>query len=156
MPYIFWKLWHLAIIWPIMKSFQCILQGVRFLLANQTLLSGTSENESYAQHNEISKHMICFSTWKLSWRSEEKNRKIKMSIFVKWETEGGPFDKLLRGGQFFKLTPSLSFSAKVMMTQWLRCDQVWRNSREARSNTWTLSGPARLFKLISRTKISMF
>ena len=47
MPYIFGKLWHLAIIWAIRKAFQCILQGVRFLLANQTLLSGTSENESY-------------------------------------------------------------------------------------------------------------
>ena len=47
MSYIFGKLWHSAIIWPIRKSFQSILQGVRFLLANHTLLSGTSENESY-------------------------------------------------------------------------------------------------------------
>ena len=29
------------------KAFQCILQGVRFLLANHTRLSPTSENESY-------------------------------------------------------------------------------------------------------------
>ena len=47
MPYIFGKLWHLAIIWAIWKAFQCILQGVRFLLANHTRLSPTSENESY-------------------------------------------------------------------------------------------------------------
>ena len=47
MSYIFGKLWHSAINWPIRKSFQCILQGIRFLLANHTLLSGTSENESY-------------------------------------------------------------------------------------------------------------
>ena len=47
MSYIFGKLWHSAIIWPIRESFQCILQGVRFLMANQTLLSGTSDNESY-------------------------------------------------------------------------------------------------------------
>ena len=47
MPYIFGKLWHLAIIWAIRKAFQCILQGVRFLLANHTRLSPTSENESY-------------------------------------------------------------------------------------------------------------
>ena len=47
MTYIFGKLWHSAINWPIRKSFQCILQSVRFLLANKTLLSGTSENESY-------------------------------------------------------------------------------------------------------------
>ena len=47
MPYIFGKLWHLAIIWAIRKAFQCILQGVRFLLAKQTRLSGTSDNESY-------------------------------------------------------------------------------------------------------------
>ena len=47
MSYIFGKLWHSAIIWPIRKSFQCILQGIRFLLANQTRLSGTSDNESY-------------------------------------------------------------------------------------------------------------
>ena len=37
----------LALIWAIRKAFQCILQGVRFLLAKQTRLSGTSENESY-------------------------------------------------------------------------------------------------------------
>ena len=47
MPYIFGKLWHLAIIWAIRKAFQCILQGVRYLLAKQTRLSGTSDNESY-------------------------------------------------------------------------------------------------------------
>ena len=46
MPYIFGKLWHLAIIWAIRKAFQCILQGVRFLLAKQTRLSGTSDNMS--------------------------------------------------------------------------------------------------------------
>ena len=48
MSYIFGKLWHLAIIWAIRKAFQCILQGVRFLLANHTRLSPTSENESYS------------------------------------------------------------------------------------------------------------
>ena len=47
MSYSFGKLWHLAIIWAIRKAFQCILQGVRFLLANHTRLSPTSENESY-------------------------------------------------------------------------------------------------------------
>ena len=47
MSYFFGKLWHSAIIWPIRKSFQCTLKGVRFLLAIQTRLSGTSDNESY-------------------------------------------------------------------------------------------------------------
>ena len=47
MSYRFGKLWHLAIIWAIRKSFQCILQGVRFLLAKQTRLSWTSDNVSY-------------------------------------------------------------------------------------------------------------
>ena len=47
MPYIFGKLWHLAIIWPIRKAFQCILQGVRILLAKYTRISPTSDNESY-------------------------------------------------------------------------------------------------------------
>ena len=47
MPYIFGKLWHLAIIWAIRKAFQCILQGVRILLAKYTRISPTSENESY-------------------------------------------------------------------------------------------------------------
>ena len=47
MPYIFGKLWHLAIIWAIRKAFQCILQGVRILLANHTRISPTSDNESY-------------------------------------------------------------------------------------------------------------
>ena len=49
MPYIFGKLWHLAIIWAIRKAFQCILQGVRFLLENQTWLSPTSDNDSYQE-----------------------------------------------------------------------------------------------------------
>merc|ERR1712047_157807 len=47
MPYIFRKLWHLAMIWAIRKAFQCILQGVRILLAKYTRISPTSENESY-------------------------------------------------------------------------------------------------------------
>ena len=47
MSYIFEKLCHLAIIWPIRKSFSCILKGVRFLQANHTQLSGTSETFSY-------------------------------------------------------------------------------------------------------------
>ena len=47
MPYIFGKLWHLAIIWAIRKAFQCILQSVRILLAKYTRISPTSENESY-------------------------------------------------------------------------------------------------------------
>merc|ERR1712107_455815 len=51
MPYIFGKLWHLAIIWAIRKAFQCILQGVRILLAKYTRISPTSENESYPEAN---------------------------------------------------------------------------------------------------------
>ena len=47
MPYIFGKLWHLTIIWAIRKAFQCILQGVRILLAKYTWISPTSENDSY-------------------------------------------------------------------------------------------------------------
>ena len=47
MPYIFGKLWHLAIIWAIRKAFQYILQGVRILLAKYTRFSPTSDNESY-------------------------------------------------------------------------------------------------------------
>ena len=47
MSYRFGKIWHLAIIWAIRKAFQCIPQGVRFLLANHTRLSPTSENDSY-------------------------------------------------------------------------------------------------------------
>ena len=35
-----------AMIWAIRKAFQCILHGGRFLLANHTRLSPTSENES--------------------------------------------------------------------------------------------------------------
>ena len=60
MSYIFGKLWHSAIIWPIRKSFQCILQGVRFLLASQTLLSGTSENESYQQKLQVATSNVIF------------------------------------------------------------------------------------------------
>ena len=52
MPYIFGKLWHLAIIWAIRKAFQCILLGVRFLLANQTRLSPTSDSDSYGNGDD--------------------------------------------------------------------------------------------------------
>ena len=54
MPYIFGKLWHLAIIWALRKAFQCILQGVRILLANHTRISPTSENDSYEPFQIIS------------------------------------------------------------------------------------------------------
>merc|ERR1712223_2095905 len=47
MPHIFGKLWHLALIWAIRKAFQCILQGVRILLAKYTRISPTSDNDSY-------------------------------------------------------------------------------------------------------------
>ena len=47
MSYIFGKLCHSAIIWPIRKPFQCILQGVRFWLANHTRPSPTSDNDLY-------------------------------------------------------------------------------------------------------------
>ena len=47
MPYIFGKLWHLAIIWAISKAFQCILRVLILQVAKQTRLSPTSENESY-------------------------------------------------------------------------------------------------------------
>ena len=50
MSYRFGKLWHLATIWAIRKAFQCILQGVRFLLAKHTRLSPTSENDSYGDN----------------------------------------------------------------------------------------------------------
>ena len=56
------KLWNLAIIWPIRKSFQCILQGVRFLLAKQTWLSRTSDNESYLYCiNTLYTYKLCVS-----------------------------------------------------------------------------------------------
>ena len=55
MSYIFGKLWHLAIIWAIRKAFQCILQGFRFLLANHTRISPTSENDSYTSYIFIPK-----------------------------------------------------------------------------------------------------
>ena len=58
MSYIFGKLWHSAIIWPIRKSFQCILQGVRILLAKQTRLSGTSGNESCIQFQFLIFHIF--------------------------------------------------------------------------------------------------
>ena len=51
MLYILGKLWHLAIIWPIRKAFQCILQGVRILPAKYTRISPTSENDSYGQNS---------------------------------------------------------------------------------------------------------
>ena len=62
MSYIFGKLWHSAIIWPIRKSFQCILQGVIFLLAKQTRLSGTSDNESYIVESPM-RRMKVWNMW---------------------------------------------------------------------------------------------
>ena len=58
MPYIFGKLWHLAIIWAIRTAFQCILQGVIFLLANHTRLSPTSENDSYTHTRAIEDNLF--------------------------------------------------------------------------------------------------
>ena len=57
--YIFGKLWHLAIIWAIRKAFQCILQGVRILLAKYTRISPTSDNESYS----ILSSKLTFKSW---------------------------------------------------------------------------------------------
>ena len=48
------------VIWAIKKALQCILQGVRLLLAKQTRLSGTSDNESYMhwqKHQHRNKHI---------------------------------------------------------------------------------------------------
>jgi len=69
MSYIFGKLWHLAIIWPIRKSFKCILQGVRFLLANHTRLSPTSENDSYivSEGKNINAMGWCLMSKMLGW-----------------------------------------------------------------------------------------
>ena len=61
MPYIFGKLWHLAIIWPIRKAFQCILQGVRILLANHTRISPTSDNDSYIKVHIVFLSRFCSS-----------------------------------------------------------------------------------------------
>ena len=68
MPYIFGKLWHLAIIWAIRKAFQCILQGVRFLLANHTRLSPTSNNDSYSCWPCIQFLPTTISPVNMSWR----------------------------------------------------------------------------------------
>ena len=58
MPYIFGKLWHLAIIWAIRKAFQCILQGVRILLAKYPRFSPTSENESYVVNHSCIRTLL--------------------------------------------------------------------------------------------------
>ena len=65
MSYRFGKLWHLAIIWAIRKAFRCILQGVRFLPANHTRLSPTSENDSYRYISIYARNVewkVCFLT----------------------------------------------------------------------------------------------
>ena len=80
MPYIFGKLWHLAIIWDIRKAFQCILQGVRFLLANHTRLSPTSDNDSYIDLRLL----YCFLLWLLSF-----SRKAHSTLY--WLRKGASF-----------------------------------------------------------------
>ena len=91
MPYIFGKLWHLAIIWAIRKAFQCILKGVRILLANHTRISPTSENDSYILF--ISLMVISFSAVerrinvskaKFAWDSR-KSSKISSEVVIKCE-----------------------------------------------------------------------
>ena len=62
MSYIFGKPWHLAINWAVRKAFQCILQGVIFLLAKQTRLSGTSDNESYIVKSPM-RRMKVWNMW---------------------------------------------------------------------------------------------
>ena len=49
MSYIFGKLMHQRLILAIRKPFWCILRGVRFLLANRTLISTTSQTFSYLE-----------------------------------------------------------------------------------------------------------
>ena len=50
------------------EIFQCILQGVRFLLAKQTRLSGTSNNESYLLFPNLKQegHMIT-TDYQMKW-----------------------------------------------------------------------------------------
>ena len=92
MPYIFGKLWHLAIIWAIRKAFQCILQGVRILLANHTRISPTSENDSYVLFGGvISKVVVYFCRFG------------KMDIFCR-----NLYQKLLPPFFFFNKWPSCS------------------------------------------------
>ena len=83
MSYIFGKLWHLAIIWAIRKAFQCILQGVRFLLANQTRLSPTSDNESYLPlFFFLVKHVSLFSLSSMFLWFTALNILLQLSLYI--------------------------------------------------------------------------
>ena len=118
MSYRFGKLWHLAIIWAIRKAFQCIPQGVRFLLANHTRLSPTSENESYWE-SDLLIWLICpllspdLSLWKTC-----------LSILIK----EGPLFWLI----WFKITPTLSLTSTILaklgaFVYWRQVDSYWIN-----------------------------
>ena len=71
-------------IWPIIKPCQCILQGVRFLLANHTLLFGTSETFSY----QDTKHpMISTTTFDPKTPGEHKRINhffVQFTIYDHW------------------------------------------------------------------------
>ena len=82
MPYIFGKLWHLAIIWAIRKEFQCILQGVRILLAKYTRISPTSENDSYHNMAHISKYFWMLSLLGILKRYIWDDHRYQFWIFV--------------------------------------------------------------------------
>ena len=109
MPYIFGKLWHLAIIWAIRKAFQCILQGVRFLLANHTRLSPTSENESYTI--ESSTNMIFGSLLMKIYKLH-----MERQLYIWPGRPSGP--KSVRG-------PWYKWS--VGLLQWSDSDLLWAN-----------------------------
>ena len=98
MPYIFGKLWHLSIIWAIRKAFQCILQGVRILLAKYTRISPTSENDSYRPPKDNIANIYVFIKL-LPWEWEGQGYGIKKGHSLQ--------NKLQSKSSFF---PSLNFS----------------------------------------------
>ena len=73
----------MAIISAIRKAFQCILQGVRILLANHTRVSPTSENDSYMPRPTL-EH--CAKQREIAWRIFRKIQIPAMEeiFFITW------------------------------------------------------------------------
>ena len=137
MPYIFGKLWHLAIIWPIRKSFQCILQGVRFLLANHTRLSPTSENDSYTETHRIYRNLRS-----AEWRNNVSSAKIFKSISrLDEESQTLNYEFRLKSNSCWQILSELMFEISEIDSGMLLFKNAFR-LRHLRDTRW--SNPSKI------------
>ena len=138
MSYIFGKLWHLAIIWAIRKAFQCIVQGVRFLLSNHTRLSPTSDNESYSYCYTLSGeklvHCVSPSDWHFSPSRFSETEFLQVILLrhhrISWNKNMWPFCS------FIQENFCRGFWAYIMESSWQILDYEFELLDCMQHGTW--------------------